>query len=109
ADHQHIRKLLRQSRRLKWNQITSLRNRLYHSIHMLLDMLKLCRITWPMLALTLLSCGGAAPQPPKLKLQRITRDVDHPVYLTHDGTKRLFVVEQKGRIRLMIDGQVRRD
>jgi glucose/arabinose dehydrogenase len=29
------------------------------------------------------------------------------VWLTHDGTDRIFIVEQPGRVRLMVDGQLR--
>jgi glucose/arabinose dehydrogenase len=55
---------------------------------------------------------GAEPEPerPKIKFTPIIgRDarLERPVYLTHDGTDRLFIVEQPGRIRLYENGQLR--
>src|SRR5947207_2049637 len=45
--------------------------------------------------------GAGAPE---IKLVPVIRGTDHPVYLKSDGTDRLFVVEQPGRIRLVKDG-----
>jgi glucose/arabinose dehydrogenase len=59
-------------------------------------------------------CGGAGAQVPAgngpgIRLEKvISKAVDHPVCITHDGTQRLFIVEQPGRIRLMIDGQLKK-
>ena len=41
---------------------------------------------------------------PQLKLVPIIRGTDHPVYLKTDGTDRLFVVEQPGRIKMFKNG-----
>ena len=45
---------------------------------------------------------------PQMKLKRITSGLDLPVQITNagDGSGRLFVVEQKGRIRIIEDGVV---
>src|SRR5262245_34048606 len=47
--------------------------------------------------------GAGAPQ---IKLTPVIRGTDHPVYLVSDGTDRLFVVEQPGRIRLVEKGKL---
>src|SRR5215203_2900027 len=39
--------------------------------------------------------GDAAP----LRLQTVAKTLVRPVFLTHDGTARSFIVEQPGRIR----------
>jgi len=43
---------------------------------------------------------------PTVGLQELVRGIDHPTYLTSDGTKRLFIVEQPGRIKIFNDGQL---
>ena len=45
---------------------------------------------------------------PRLKLKKIATGLDLPVQVTHasDGSGRLFVVEQKGRIRIVKDGVI---
>ena len=45
---------------------------------------------------------------PRFKLKKITSGLELPVQITHagDGSGRLFVVEQKGRIRIIKDGAV---
>lgn len=48
----------------------------------------------------------AAEDPPKLKLQLLVRGLSQPTHLTHDGTDRLFVCEQNGRIRLIDHGRL---
>jgi glucose/arabinose dehydrogenase len=50
--------------------------------------------------------AARADQPPNIKLLAIARGLQNPVYLTSDGTRRLFIVEQAGDIRLMVDGKV---
>ena len=52
------------------------------------------------------SCSLAADSPAKIKLEPLVRGLQNPLYLTHDGTSRLFIVEQPGRIRLFQDGQL---
>ena len=48
---------------------------------------------------------------PRLKLNRVTTGLDLPVQVTHagDGSGRLFVVEQRGRIRIINNGVIRDD
>ena len=45
---------------------------------------------------------------PRFKLKRVASGLELPVQITHagDGSGRLFVVEQKGRIRIIKDGAV---
>ncbi len=90
------------------------------------------RRTWPLIACLAIATGlyflwgsmfsdsaagmaerkGSIPQPtitwPAISLQEIASGLDSPVYLTHagDGSGRLFVVEQPGRIRIIQGGQV---
>lgn len=44
--------------------------------------------------------------PPEFKLERLAAGLDLPVQVTHagDGSGRLFIVEQRGRIRIFRDG-----
>jgi glucose/arabinose dehydrogenase len=54
---------------------------------------------------------SATPVPPgpfQITLERIVSGLARPTYVTHagDGTGRLFVVEQPGRIRIMANGQL---
>src|SRR5437016_5017931 len=51
------------------------------------------------------ACAIAAPN---ISLEVVVRGIDHPTYLTHDGTHRIFIVEQPGRIRLMVDGKLQK-
>ncbi|MEW5989145.1 MAG: PQQ-dependent sugar dehydrogenase, partial [Chloroflexota bacterium] len=52
------------------------------------------------------------PQPPEpqavisISLERVASGFNQPVYLTHAGDGRLFVVEKDGTIRIVQDGQV---
>src|SRR4051812_8210882 len=48
----------------------------------------------------------AEEKPPAIKLERVVKGLQHLTYLASDGTNRLFVVEQEGTIRLMVDGKV---
>ena len=52
--------------------------------------------------------AGAAPTRMDLVLAFENLEFDRPVFLTHagDGSDRLFVVEQPGRIRIIQDGQL---
>lgn len=45
-------------------------------------------------------------QTPKIKVERWLTDLEAPVWLTHDGTQRMIVVEQRGRVRLIVDGKM---
>ena len=47
-----------------------------------------------------------APDPTRYRLHPVTAGLYRPVYLTHagDGSGRLFVLEQNGRIRIIVDG-----
>ncbi len=45
---------------------------------------------------------------PAVRLTPFINNVEFPVQVTHDGTKRLFVVEQRGRVRLVVGGQLQR-
>lgn len=46
-----------------------------------------------------------AQETPKIRLEPVVRGLSQPVHLWHDG-KRMFVVEQAGRIKLITDGKV---
>lgn len=43
---------------------------------------------------------------PKVRVEPFVSGTEFPVCVTHDGTKRLFIVEQRGRIRLVVDGKL---
>lgn len=45
--------------------------------------------------------------PPRLALELVADGLSAPVYVTHAGGERLWVVEQPGRIRIIDDGRVR--
>lgn len=49
----------------------------------------------------------AAPDPDLYRLEEVFTGLERPVYVTHagDGSGRLFVVEQAGRIQVYVDGQ----
>ena len=53
----------------------------------------------------LTGCAGAAESDGAIALEEINGDLDRPVFLTHagDGSGRLFVLEQEGRI-VILDG-----
>src|SRR5687768_6855675 len=58
-------------------------------------------------------CVGAEQAPaaagaPKIKLVPLVRGLQQPLYLTHDGTDRTFILEQVGRIRLYQGGQLQK-
>ncbi len=51
---------------------------------------------------------GPDPELLELQLERIARDLDNPVFLTHagDSSGRLFLVEQPGRILIWENGEI---
>ncbi len=48
-------------------------------------------------------CSAENPVP-KIRIEPLVQGLQNPLYLTHDGTERIFIVEQVGRIRLFEDG-----
>src|SRR5574341_535509 len=61
-------------------------------------------------ALIVLAAGTTAAQvAPRVRLQLVASGLNQPVYVTHagDGSGRLFIVEQGGRIRIWVNGAVR--
>jgi hypothetical protein len=58
-------------------------------------------------ALLSLAVTACSAQQPQVKLELVTADLDSPVYATAPvGDPRLFVVEQTGRIRIVVNGQL---
>jgi glucose/arabinose dehydrogenase len=49
------------------------------------------------------ACSASVDRPPALRLEPLARGLKQPVYLTHDGTPRRFIVEQAGTIRLITE------
>lgn len=59
--------------------------------------------------LTFLGCLAVRAEPPRLQLQQLADGLERPTFLTNDGSKRIFVVEQPGRVRIMSpDGKIAR-
>ena len=50
--------------------------------------------------------SSGASEAPRIGLQPLVRGLERPTFLTHDGTERLFVTEQRGRVRLIVDGKL---
>jgi glucose/arabinose dehydrogenase len=48
----------------------------------------------------------AAEQPPAIRLQLFAEGLKNPVHVWHDGTARLFIVEQAGTIRIVKNGRL---
>lgn len=62
-----------------------------------------------LLALCLVGCAvsrTAAGQGAEIGLELVAARLDNPLYVTHAGDDRLFVVEQPGRIRIVESGRV---
>ena len=52
------------------------------------------------------ACDGAPAQAPRIRLQTVVKGLSSPVDIVSDGSAdRMFIVEQPGRIRLMINGR----
>jgi glucose/arabinose dehydrogenase len=63
------------------------------------------------LGITLVSSRAAAQGPlpwPRIALERVASGFSNPVHITHanDGSARLFVVEQRGVVRILKDGAI---
>ncbi|HVS64155.1 MAG TPA: PQQ-dependent sugar dehydrogenase, partial [Thermoanaerobaculia bacterium] len=52
----------------------------------------------------LLLADAALAQPGSLELVTVTTALDDPVYVTHAGDDRVFVVERDGLVRIVRDG-----
>ncbi len=52
-----------------------------------------------------LSASVACAQAPTLEFEAVAEGLSRPLYVTHDGSERLFIVEQGGRILMMEDGE----
>jgi len=63
---------------------------------------RLFLITFVIAALSSLSQAA----PPQFHLEKIATGLERPLFVTHDNTPRLFIVEQPGRIRVMRDRQL---
>src|SRR4051794_33215706 len=59
-----------------------------------------------MLACTVSALAQPATTPPKIRLERVVRGFDNPVFMISDGSDRLFVVEQPGRIKIVKEGAI---
>lgn len=56
--------------------------------------------------LGLVLCGSAFAQPAKIKLDPFLKGLTQPLWVTNDHTPRMIVVEQEGRVRLIINGKL---
>ena len=66
-----------------------------------------CTLASGALLLGLAGCGNGDPTGPGgLTLEEIVTGLNAPVFLTHAGDSRLFIVEQGGRIRIVENGQL---
>ena len=54
----------------------------------------------------MLALPVGAADVPKIAIEPFVGNIEFPVDLQNDGTKRLYVLEQRGRIRLIVDGQL---
>ncbi|MCZ6856616.1 MAG: hypothetical protein O7F70_01320, partial [Gemmatimonadetes bacterium] len=66
-----------------------------------------CTLASGALLLGLAGCGNGDPTDPGgLTLEVVVTGLTAPVFLTHAGDSRLFIVEQGGRIRIVENGQL---
>lgn len=66
------------------------------------------RTTCLLLLMSGLTVAPAMAQTAPFALERITADLDQPLFATSpSGDARLFVVEQSGRIRILVDGELK--
>ncbi len=64
---------------------------------------RICAFLW----VILLASWTLAQDVPKFELQPVVQQLRHPVYVWHDGiSDRLYIVEQRGTIRLVEDGKL---
>ena len=61
--------------------------------------------SFALLAVSLLGSALAARAQPQLEL--LTDQLAHPMYVTHAGDERLFIVERTGRVRVYEAGALR--
>ena len=56
------------------------------------------------------ACAGAAGQDGAISLEPVVEGLEQPVFVTHadDGSGRLFIIEQPGRVRILQDGELAR-
>ena len=59
-----------------------------------------------LVALMGLGLSASAQDVPKIHLERVVRGFENPLYVISDGTDRLFVVEQPGRIKIVKNGAI---
>jgi glucose/arabinose dehydrogenase len=65
------------------------------------------RCSCALLLLQFIVTSSAWAQQPRIALEPFVRGgLERPVYVTHDGTDRIFIVEQPGRVRLVINGEM---
>src|SRR3982750_1261506 len=61
---------------------------------------------WFSTSMIIAPMSRAADDVPRIALRPFVQGFERPLYVTHDGTSRIFVVEQPGRIRLVDDGKL---
>jgi len=63
-----------------------------------------------LLTIVLIFCGGqfcrAAESMPGVKFELFAKVEERPVFVTHDGKGRIFIVEQPGRVRVVSGGKL---
>ncbi|MGH7175917.1 MAG: PQQ-dependent sugar dehydrogenase, partial [Tepidisphaeraceae bacterium] len=63
----------------------------------------------PFLLALCAAAASAQPVVPSIALEPFLKGLSKPLYATHDGTSRLFVVEQVGRVRLVENGELQEE
>lgn len=58
------------------------------------------------LLLALLALPAHAAETLRIALEPFVSNVEFPVDVQHDGTKQLYIIEQRGRIRRVVDGRL---